>query len=295
MKKIRPKTLYGIAVFFIVTVFTEGCTSNDFFGIIEEESAGVCYPKLHEIACSKEFIEFQTQSYLDMEKLLIVDTAQMVVIDTIGGRLLYASKEIGSIRPVLEARQKLVKAYPEYENATAGEKEQILNIALLNSKSLMNLARKISVNNIIRTKSVNYETDAVRWIINGSEYDLISESDAEWFVRGQYWYSDANVYNCINEALWRTEREGVERGGFGWDSDGSGILVVDPEAIINHMHRTVANVDPLPSYDFHVHPSGNLTASYEDKLGWQISPVLVHRIYDISGNYERYNMFGNPF
>jgi len=158
----------------ICTTITTSCTSDEFFGI-KEDYEGVSYSMLEKIANSKEFIEYQTLSYLDMEKLLSIDTTQMVVIDTIEGKPLYTLKEIGSVRLVLEARQKLVESYPEYEKTTAVDKEQILNIALLNNKSLMLQVNQFTQRMTRRTKSVNYETASVSFFQGWAE--MIDEND----------------------------------------------------------------------------------------------------------------------
>ena len=288
-KKQKFKGLLVLGAGVMAALFEAGCTSNEFFGIEEDVEGGLDYPTMHEIACSQEFIEFQTQSFLNMKKLLDVDTTQMVLIDTIDGKLLYASKEIGNIRPVLEARRQLVETYPEYERSNAIEKEQIMNIALLNDRSLRKIANKNTPGVLMRTKSGNGESDAVKWISAKSSHEQVGEN--QWLVNGEYWYANTNVYNCINEALWRTECGQVEHGGYGWNSDGSGILIVDPNATIDHMTFWVWYNVPTPHYDFHVHPSGNLSPSPEDRDTWlNIMPTDYHIIFDISGNYEQYNI-----
>ena len=234
-----------------------------------------------------------------MEEIRSIDTTQVFVIDYYEGRPVYSTKKQYSIRPVIDARKELVTAYPEYEIATTDECEQILKLAIINNASINSLVKNSFLYAIKRTKSVNEETDAVRRIRkkSGSEFisdtgdwtDLITGANSEWSIKGLFmWYAYDNYYNTVYDALVLTEGTHKEHGGYCWDSDGSGILIVDPNATAKKMTFNCNNLSPLPSFDFHVHPSGNTGASDDDYSAWVSMFWGDHYIFNCAGDLRYY-------
>ncbi len=295
MKRKKFSSIHLMTLSMALFIFEVSCTRDQFFGI-EENTEGLNYSVMNTIAQSKEYIEFQKQSFFHMDKLLSVDTTQMVVFDTIGGdRLLYASKEIGSIRPVLDAWNKLVELYPEYEKTTFGEREQILNIALLNSKSLMMQANKNTIGVLKRTKSVNEETASVQFFLGWAELTGAFDNNYQWKInkQGGYWraISVDNWFISVDYAIGKTESDGKEHGGYGW-TDTSGASVDDSKATPTSMELVWNGygTTPYPYFDFHVHPSGNLTPSEWDSDSWSSVPWGMHMIVNCNAEYIVYGM-----
>ena len=180
-------------------------------------------------------------------------------------------------------------------NTNSEERRYILNIALNSNRSLRKLAEKCAPNTIWSTKSANYEFDAVKWIRSASQYELVSDSNgcsdlvtganSMWLVNGLTMYAYDDYLNPWYDAISLSIRYNVEYGGFSWeDSDGSGVLVQDPFASLVNMHITNLEGVPSPSYDFHVHPSGNLNYSEADQNAWSIMSWNEHYILDQEGN-----------
>lgn len=156
-------------------------------------------------------------------------------------------------------------------------KGKIFNLAIMNNKSLMKLAAKCVPNVLIRTKSVDYETDAVIYLLGKNGIELIDSNNAEWLVvdkdgRSYSFYSNSDWNVCVYDAIDRSESTGKENGGYAWDYDGSGVTIVDHEAEEHSMYLPHWIASPLPSLDFHVHPSGNLQASEDDYNTWTNKP-----------------------
>lgn len=294
MKRKKFNSIHLMTLSMAFAIFEVSCTSDQFFGI-EENAEGLNYSVLNKIAQSKEYIEFQKQSFLNMDKLLSVDTTQMEVIDTIGDRLLYASKEKGSIRPVLEAWQKLVELYPEYEETTLEEREQILNIALLNSKSLMMQVNKNTSGVLKRTKSLNEETASVQFFLGWAELIEHNISFYQWIIYNQngYWGVNScdNWFICVDYSIRKTEGDGKEHGGYGW-TDTSGATIDDYNATRDSMNLVWNGygTTPYPYFDYHVHPSGNLTPSEWDNASWSSVPWGMHMIVNCNADYIVYGM-----
>lgn len=294
MKRKKFNSIHLMTLSMAFAIFEVSCTSDQFFGI-EENAEGLNYSVLNKIAQSKEYIEFQKQSFLNMDKLLSVDTTQMEVIDTIGDRLLYASKEKGSIRPVLDAWQKLVELYPEYEETTLEEREQILNIALLNSKSLMMQVNKNTSGVLKRTKSLNEETASVQFFLGWAELIEHNISFYQWIIYNQngYWGVNScdNWFICVDYSIRKTEGDGKEHGGYGW-TDTSGATIDDYYASRDSMNLVWNGygTTPYPYFDYHVHPSGNLTPSEWDNASWSSVPWGMHMIVNCNADYIVYGM-----
>lgn len=287
----RIAILGGAILVFLVT----SCTNEDFWGI-EKETSGLDYRTLKKISQSEEFIEFQKQSLISMEVPMLNDTCDMEMIDSINEQHFLVSKTKYSIRPVLDARQKLVEIYPEYEIATNEERNQILNLALIDNMVLRKMVEKYIPNVLNKTKSVNEESDAVRWIRKKNQNELLSDSNdwselitganSEWSVGSCIWYAYNNYYNTIYDALVNSEGLAKEVGGYCWESDGSGILIDDPSATLYYMTFGHWDDAPIPSFDFHVHPNGVLYPSEADATTWKKLPTVFHRIYDCAGYYR---------
>jgi len=297
-RKSRLKRLACMAFSVLATFLVSSCTSDEFFGI-KEDYDGVDYSTMEKIAKSKEYIEFKKQEFICMKELFLVDSAQTEIIDTIRDKCKYVLKGTYSIQPPLEARKKMVASYPEYDNSTSEERNLILNIALNSDRSLRKLAVKCIPNIIHRTKSANYESDAVRWVRSAHQYELISDTNgctdlvsganSMWCVNGLTVYAYSEWLNALYNAISLSILHHTEYGGFSWaDSDCSGILIEDPYATIRSMHYTNIEGEPNPSFDFHVHPSGTLTPSETDIRTWDRLPWTEHHIIDSEGRGKMY-------
>ena len=275
------------------------CTSDAFFGF-EENYEGLDYQLLNQIAHSKEFINFQELSILSISEFRSIDTTQMVLFDTINGKQVFVTSEKYSIQPVVEARRKLIESYPEFENATFLEKNQIRQISLMDNSQLRNLAKKVIPNYCkAQTKSYDIETDAYRYMLQTSRHSEGSHQ-GEWIIKGvnsstntevvNSWYIDDDYWNSIYDAIDLVYWFGAEQGGLGWFSDGSGIRIEAPEADSSHLPRVWANAnaEPRPSFEFHVHPSGNLTPSESDMSVFYNHTGFWHFIFDVDGNYSAF-------
>lgn len=291
-----------MAVWFMGAIFATSCTSDHFFGI-EEETDGMSYSILNKIAQSKEFMEFQKQYFLKTEILDNLDTIKKEIYGQVGDKIFYSIGQSFSLKEVFDARAKLVESYPEYEKTTYDEKNQILNIAIMNNKTLMDLAERSSHSKVNRTKSINQESYAVRYTkTKRGDYEWISSDDGgEWLVGGCYtWYTRDDWMEAVVKAIQKTIDTENECGGYVF-YDGSGITHVDPNAQPSEMDfyfYTYADGSPegiLPFYDFHVHPIvGNLFPSDSDLVAWSRMPWSLHIIYDKSGNMEPYPSNDQP-
>lgn len=273
------------------------CTSDEFFGI-EENYEGIEYRMIKKIAHSKEYIEFQKLSIQSMTELCNIDTTKLEFYDTINGKRVLVSPQKYTIRPVLDARRRLIESFPEYKNASIQEKNQIKQIAMMDNGQLREYAYiYMSSSNYKKTKSYNVETDAYRYMIQSSRHEP-GTHEGEWVVTGvnhttntevvNYWYIDEDYWNCIYDAIDLVFWFRKEQGGLGWFSDGSGIRISAPEADSGHLPRVWINAQPWPSLEFHVHPSGNLTPSEADMGAYYNHNGLWHLIFDVDGNYSAF-------
>ena len=112
-KFIRLKGLAAMAVCVMGAFFAASCTSEEFFGI-EEETDAVAFSTLTKIANSAEYLEYQKQAFLAQQAIAGIDTTKKVQVGEIDGKPIFASESV-SIQCALDARQKLVEAYPEFE------------------------------------------------------------------------------------------------------------------------------------------------------------------------------------
>ena len=293
MKKSKLKSLAKMVVCIMSVCVAASCTSDQFFGI-EEETDGTSYSTLNKIAQSKEFIEFQKQSFLSTEEMCNIDTTQKVLFDYFKGKPVYLIGDAHTIRPYLDARQKLVEAYPEYENTTIDEKNQIFNLAIMNNKSLRELAERCIPKALInRTKSINYESYAVIYTrSHPGKFEKLSEADGgTWAVLPDYtWYTRDDYMTAVNMAISESENTGLERGGLVF-YDYSGIMQVKPNLVPGEIdlwyYPDITN-QYAPQADFHTHPSGNLQPSETDYNSWSFVPWGIHMIYNCNGDYWVY-------
>ena len=290
-----------MAAWFVGAIFATSCTSDHFFGI-EEETDCMSYSILNKIAQSKEFMEFQKQSFLSTEELCNVDTTQKVFVKYYNGKSIYAIGGEHTIRPYLEAKHKLVESYPEYEKLTIYEKNQIFNLAIMNNKTLRDLAERCAPKDMInRTKAINYETFAVKYVMSKPyDYEMRdTKYGGEWLVGGTYtWYTRENYLTVVSMAIDGTVETGNEHGGY-FFNDNSGILNVDPCATPDSMYFYYykgVDVDYQPVIDFHVHPDHptnpeqTLQSSPADESSWSEMPWFLHRIYNKNGVFQTYVM-----
>lgn len=290
MKKFNEsKCLLVMANCLFFVFLATSCTSDDFFGI-EEDYDGLDYPTLVKIAHSKEYVEYQIQSISCMDLFNDIDTIHKEQFDTAD------SIQSISIEPFLKARNKLQKLFPEYDIASPYVKQIIFNLAINNNQLLRSLVENKMPNAFLLTKSANYESYAVQWIMALTDRELLSDSNgctdlvccanSMWLIDGQTWYTYDN-YNCaISDAIRLTIRNYKEYGGFAWigEYDRSGILVEDPCATDTSMHLPYIPVQTYPSFDFHIHPHGTLAASEADNASFSSKPWKKHYIFDTEGH-----------
>lgn len=292
------KILFGSLLCSFGIMSLASCESDAFWGI--EEDGVIEYSIMKKIAHSKEYFEFLDQSFLDMERGRL-DTAQMVIVDYYEGKPIYSTEEEFSVIPLFKAKQELEKKFPEYENLSDNEKNQIFNIAVMNSPNLRKLADKYISKDYMRytvqTKSYHNimdETEAIQYIrrnfpatvsqLGNEIYDQIQIGSCTWYP-----YFDYSV--MINDVITKASYEHKEVGGFYfWDQ--SAIQIYDPNATVNKMTLSHVERDSErgvgPSWDMHVHPQ-SLIASDEDYDTWSKLTCRTHRIYNYSGEWRPYN------
>ncbi|MCQ2127780.1 MAG: hypothetical protein MJZ06_10165 [Bacteroidaceae bacterium] len=262
----RQKGLAAMAVCVMGAFFAASCTSDEFYGI-EEEADAVAFSTLTKIANSAEYLEYQEQAFLAQQAIASIDTTKKVQVCEIDGKPIYGSESV-SIQGALDARQKLVEAYPEFEKTTAAERNQILNIAMMNNKSLRSIAPTSAIN---MTKGSWYETEASRYALSNYE-SCIHASPNYTGGYGMFmstWYVEDNYLSAVAMAVSESEWSGHLAGGFEFE-DGSGIYVED--------YRASSSLTYLITYDqyttlkpkaaFVAIPSTNhLQAAYESAGG----------------------------
>ncbi len=284
-KFIRLKGLAAMAVCVMGAFFAASCTSEEFFGI-EEETDAVAFSTLTKIANSAEYLEYQEQAFLAQQAIASIDTTKKVQVGEIDGKPIFASESV-SIQGALDARQKLVEAYPEFEKTTAAEKNQILNIAMMNSKSLRSFATPSAIN---MTKGGGYETEASRYAL--SNYERCIHASPNY--TGGYgmfmstWYVEDDYLSAVAMAVSESEWSGHLAGGFEF-YDGSGIYVEDNRASSSLVH--------LDTYDHYttlkpkaafvaVTPNTTLKAVFESAGG--VNTWLKPQVAVAYGGYYTY-------
>ena len=272
-KFIRLKGLAVMAVCVMGAFFAASCTSEEFFGI-EEDNEGVDYSLLKSIALSKEYVEYQKQSFLTLNKIHSIDSTKKVLVDYYEGKSIYAYEEIVSIEPLFEAYQKLIDLYPEYENTNVEEKQQISRLSICYNNSLRRMSEKYQFSTL-HTKSCSPESLAYQY---AQASDAIPVNSYIWRVENvANWYGDDFYANIINAALCRSEN-GREIGGM-FFSDFSGLLNEDFNATPIKMTLYYdERISFQPIADFHVHPNGNLDTSLDDIISWAFLPWNEHYI-----------------
>ena len=235
-----------------------------------------------------------------MEEINNLDTTKTIIIGYVDGKPMYGVGATFSISNVLDARQRLKEAYPEYEEATDDEKNEILNIAILYDKSLLDMAKKSVPNNQYSTKVLCRDKYAYKYVHSGEPgtIECLSEEDGgEWLVLNRYhWYARSWWYDAVCMAISATEESGLERGGYAF-GDQSGLLTIDPDAINTEYYSEMSFVwwdlspgnEFQPVGDFHVHPSyNNVIPSDSDRVTWSRMPWGQHLIFDLGGHAEKY-------
>ena len=282
----RQKGLAAMAVCVMGAFFAASCSSDEFYGI-EEDADAVAFSTLTKIANSAEYLEYQEQAFLAQQAIAGIDTTKKVQVCEIDGKPIFASESV-SIQGALDARQKLVEAYPEFEKTTAAEKNQILNIAMMNSKSLRSIA---PTSTIIMTKGSGYETEASRFAM--ANYESLTNFPAVfngYNIGRCTWYAEDSFYSALSMAVSENEQSGHLAGGFEF-MDGSGIYVEDNHASSSLVHlMTYAHNDPnlIPLAAFVAIGSNYyLPAAFESASGvdTMIRPTIG---IAINGNYGYY-------
>ena len=159
-----------------------------------------------------------------------------VKIGEIDGKPIFGSESV-SIQGALDAGQKLVEAYPEFDKTTDAEKKQILNIAMMNCESLRSIAPTSAIN---MTKGSGNETQASIFAFSNYERCISAYSISGGYSMGTSdWYIEENIFWAVARAVSETESSGHLSGGFEF-IDGSGIHVLD--------HRATSYLTRLTTY-----------------------------------------------
>lgn len=284
------KSLAGLAVCVFGTFIAVSCTSDAFFGL-EEDYEGVNYSTLKEIAQSKEYVEFQKQSLLSAELMKNIDTTQVIIAGDFEGKPIYAVGGVVSIASYIEAWENLKELYPEYENTTDEEKNQIFNLALMNNKELRQIAKRCVPLVEKRTKGLNEGSYAVQYALSGGAELRSDANGGEWSVGSVTWYTRDDFSTVLSMALSGSESSGKEMGGY-FCSDGSSILNDDPSATSEQMNFVYFSGAGMctPIMDFHIHPNNNLNPSEADLNAWSSFPWSFHYIYGPSGDIQAYEL-----
>lgn len=281
----------------LVTIFVVlGCTSDDFWGINEEYN-GISYPTMERIARSKAYIDYQKQTLLSMEEMRNIDTTKNVLIGYVEDKPMYGIGAVFSIRGVYDARQKLIDEFPEYEKATDYEHEQIFNLAIMNNRSLLKMAKRIIPDCLLETntKAIDYESDAVKYtrLFESNCQKLTTEYGGVWLVAGTYyWHTKSTWYEAVFNAIEISRSNEKECGGY-YFNDNSGLTHVDPNAKHDEMsfywYNEGVPESIQPFKDFHIHPSpDNTIPSDSDLVTWSKMPWRKHEIIDLSMHCEVY-------
>lgn len=283
----RRSSLLVIAVFNMGLLFAVSCTSDDFFEI-EEDYEEVDYAILKEIALSKEYIDFQKQSYLMWNQMHSIDKTKRVVVNSYKGMTVYAYEETVSIKPFFDAREKLIINYPVFEETSNEEKNIILNLAILKNRSLRKMVES-SLFDANITKSSSPESLAYRYAQSSEGLKINNHT---WRLGGYgYWYTDDFYVNIINMAKSRVDEDGKEHGGY-FFMDFSGLLNEDNYATPDSMHfyqSINSSNEEQPIQDFHFHPNDNLNPSLADYQMWFSVPWSEHLIFGKSSGVEQYH------
>lgn len=267
---------------------TTSCTSDEFFRI-EEDYEGVSFSMLEKIALSKEYVEFQKQSFLLCD--IVSQSIDTTKINTNKNNILeygtHNTKEtnckIVSIESFLIAKQRLLDSYPEYGNTNTEERNQIFNLAIMNCRSLRKMASSYSICTNC-TKSSSPESDAVRYA--QSVEGAIRLNTRTWRIANTaVWITDDSFTEIISMAVSRAE-DGKEHGGYIFN-DYSGILNEDQNAAPDSMTfywNKDAPKSMQPWADFHIHPNNSLVPSEYDLKMYLEFTWNNHFIMDREGN-----------
>lgn len=274
-----------MAMFAMGAFFAASCTSDEFFGI-EEEADAVAFSTLTKIANSAEYLEYQEQAFLAQQAIASIDTTKKVQVCEIDGKPIYATESV-SIQEALDARQKLLEAYPEYEKTTAAEKKQILNIAMMNCESLRSIVPTSAIN---MTKGDWYETEASRYALSNYESNILSGmSTSYYYAMGMStWYVEDNYLSAVAMAVSESEMSGHLAGGFEF-MDGSGIYVEDTHASSSLVHLTTydrySTLKPKAAF-VAVLPNTTLETAFESAGG--VNTWMKPQIAVAYGGYYTY-------
>lgn len=303
MKRIRFRVLVSMGVIIMATSFFVCCSSDDFFGI-ESDSDGMNYSMLKKIAYSKEFIEYQKQIFISMEEFDNIDNTKTMLLSSDDEKPIYDAGINISIHNVLIARQQLIEAYPEYKEATYVEKNQIINLAILNNKALMRMANKYNYPQNMTKSSIPTQIYAFKFIQLVSlekSVSPIESGEPAYLIDGSFnWYLRTWWYDAVLDAIQYSALSGLEIGGLIF-RDQSGILTLDSNAEntrdYHEMSLCIVNIETnnnefqqyTPVGDFHIHPSiNNFTPSGADSTAWGIMSWSQHAIFDLEGHGEMY-------
>lgn len=277
----------------VLSLFAASCSNDAFFGF-DESGENPNYTILDIIANSKEFIDYQLSVQSHLMEVSSIDTTELEPYDVVNGKTVYISRQTISIFPIIMSKKILLESFPEYAELTASDKKYLLKKAIANDATLKDLLDVNFGKTILRTKSVNNEINSVKWIRTNSQNlmlsdsygcsDMVTEANSMWSVGSCIWYAYENYAMAISDAISLARRYAKEFGGYGWESDNSGIMIDDPSATEDHMVFSRMISSPSPSFDFHVHPNGNLYPSGDDYRMWDNCIWIKHWIYDLNGN-----------
>lgn len=298
MRKETNKFLFRLTVCALSVLATTSCSKDEFFGI--EEAQLIDETTMLAIATSEEYYEYEMACLYFMEELNDIDTSKMHVYTVINGKPIYVKSGSDSYKNVLKHKENLMKIYPELLHASVIELKQIQNIALSKNNTLREHTMKVSPFLIKRTKSGNDEAHAWLQHVSSSTYNWGYEHnwDTGAYTNtteyGEYtFHFDLQVYENSIEAVNQARNKSIstekEVGGLAWN-DASAVTVFNREAGPYYMYWPRTDGSPYPTYDFHFHPSGDLTPSELDRQFWN-NHYRVHYIFDWLGNFEIY--YGN--
>ncbi len=238
-------------------LFTSTVIMLCFFSIIgflgcEKENT---FPEMEDITQSQEFEDY-LMTHIQFVNGIQPSNTEKVIIGQINGRDVYRYSHMaydkGLFNRVVEARNNLIKKYPNYTTLSRVEKESVYYDRIQNSKVLNEIVSvKTSLGTFVRLKSEPTEADD-------------AASDIEGQLSDKYSLETFNSYeNAYDAARSHGDSTGVESGGFIFP-DGSAIFFVSDSATTSSTTLPVWNNGASTTY--HYHPGGTPTMSSQDSL-----------------------------
>lgn len=264
---------------FVVSASVISCSNDKFWWIDNIDSP----LDIKKIANSFEYREYLNEYFSFLNSALETDTSHMELFDDLGTHLIYCKIDTCDFTGVISKLKVLESIYPEFASATPLEQKSVMDYAITNDDYLREKIG-IKIKPFKRTRSGNYEDAFVSMMcypFNG--YFFFREDTRIELGTSAYAKCAAATF---------TMAKGVEHGGYGW-TDGSGVVLYDPHATSNSMRMLLYFNSPIPEYSFHIHPSGSLTPSNEDKSHWLASGIDKHLILNVNLGCKTYMVVGS--